>query len=291
MILLLLLVLLFPFGVTFSRYVGDWFYQHYLEAQQFYFNSDKLTTKTPLYRINNWSGIGEFKLQIDINSIANNLLKSEMDIDYTIEYYCQSDVICNASKDKGIIYAASNKDNFELTITPQREFKDGESTTIEVYATSISPYKKRIGATFMISVGKQGISYEIIDSKNSPYLKLNITNSISSYKVKTAFGSYQVGDELDEAIYVTLPKEDQEKCYSAIITIAFDPNVILLDTTESIIQEAIVKTTAIDSVDYINEMIFDVDALSSTEIRFYKVNVEEDYSFPLGTTDSVITVS
>ena len=68
---------------------------------------------------------------------------------------------------------------------------------------------------FVLVVGKEKTSYEIVDSVNSKYLDLNITNTLSYYNVETAFGNYSVGDRIDVDTYLTLPETDKQKCYSA----------------------------------------------------------------------------
>ena len=46
----------------------------------------------------------------------------------------------------------------------------------------------------------------------------------------------------------------------------------------------------IDNYSYINGISFKVDALSSETVRFYKANASMNYSYPLGSVNSIVNV-
>ena len=46
----------------------------------------------------------------------------------------------------------------------------------------------------------------------------------------------------------------------------------------------------IDNYSYINGISFKVDALSSEIVRFYKANASMNYSYPLGSVNSIVNV-
>ena len=50
------------------------------------------------------------------------------------------------------------------------------------------------------------------------------------------------------------------------------------------------RTVMIDNYSYINGISFKVDALSSEIVRFYKANASMNYSYPLGSVNSIVNV-
>ena len=277
--IIVVLFMLSPVIYSFSRYIANIVNDYYLESKNFYFNSNRVKQSGSLYKINNWTGVGDFSLDISVNSRKNAIHASDFDITYNVTYTCPADVICTLNKNSGTIYHATNDDDFRLTITPQRAFNDGESVTVHIAAISQSPYIKKIEADFQMIVGKRGVTYEITDETNRPYLMVAITNAITSYKIITAFDSYSVGDEIDMSVYRALSDVNKAKCASAIIMLSFDPNIVLLDTTSSVLNNATTQTQLINGVSYVREITFKVDAMSSYEVRFYKKTPSANYSY------------
>ena len=70
----LLIIIILPLTITFSRYVYSKVVDYILETKKFYFNSDKLTKDGKIYEINNWSGTDPFNIEFDLNNRKNNLL-------------------------------------------------------------------------------------------------------------------------------------------------------------------------------------------------------------------------
>ena len=283
-----MIIVLIPTIYTFTRYFLKENADYYLESKNFYFNSNRLKKDNPLYKINNWTGVGVFTLDISMNSRKNNLLESNFDIAYNLSYTCTGDVICSISKNSGVIYETTHMDDFVLTISPTRAFDEGESVYINVSATSTVPYVSTISADFEIVVGKRGVSYTIDDEDNRPYLLVAITNAITSYEVKEAFDSYSIGDEIDVDTYLNLTSTNKNKCISALIRLNFDPNDVVLDTTSSILNDAIIQSILIDGINYVNEITFKMDAMSSLEVRFYKLDNTKNYSYPFNASPIVL---
>ena len=233
----ILIVLLAIPTFSFSRYVYSIVKDYINMTSTFFFKSDFLSEKNPEYTITNWSGVDNYTLTINMNSIKNELKKATVDISYAIELECEDTVTCLLSKESGIIYANNgaedqrNRDSFTITVAPKQAFDSNQTTTFKVKTTSTAPYVKSISAEFTLKVEKVGISYEITDSKNSVYSVLRITNSVTYYTVQQAFGSYSVGDEINSATYNQLSAENKAKCASAILTLAFDPRVVAIDMT------------------------------------------------------------
>jgi len=289
-LVIILICAILPLVTTLTRYILEKVEDYYLESKNFYFNSNYLKKDNPLYQINNWTGIGNFTIDISLNSSKNNLLSSDFDITYDITYTCPADLNCTFDNTSGIIYKATHTDSIKLTIIPTRVFEEKESATIHVEATSKDPYVRTISADFQIIVGKTGVTYAIDDAKNNPYLIVSITNALTSYKVTSPFSTYQVGDELDINVYRALSDQEKKNCVSATISLSFDPNIIVLDTTSEVLKEGIINNQDIDGLSYVNKITFTMDAMSSQEVRFYKIDHTKNYTYPIVNQNSIVTV-
>lgn len=275
---------------VFGRYVVSNIKDSFSRTKEFYFYSDKLGANTPTYQIENWSGVDDYTITINMNSTKNSLLAASYDIEYNISYIASDNIICELSKTEGVIYSDKNTDYFNLTITPNTTLKTGDSVYVEIIASTELPYKATLKGGFTLIVGQEQLTYTIDDSYNSPYLEVNITNTLSYYTVQEDFDSHSKGDKITREEYFLLSEENREKCYSARVQLDFSPDYVLLDTTSSAYRKAVdVTTTQIDSRTYINSVVFDVDAISSKSVRFYKRNEAEDYSYP-NNNESIVQV-
>ena len=295
-ILLFLLMFFFSSGTTLARYAYTEIRDFYLNSKKFYFNCDKLSASGSLIEMTNWSGVGEYQVTFNMNSYANNNLYSDDDITYNITYTCSSNVTCSIvdNKTSSTILGSKNTDEFTIVISVPTDvtLHDNDSVELNVEATSTSPYKKKLSGTFRLVVGYYGLSYEIDDEKGSPYLETRITNTLDYYKVTTDFDTYHVGDQIDIPTYLALTDEQKQNCASAIITLTFDPTEVLLDMTSEDYLNAISTTkTTIDGYDYITSITFKMDALSSEQVKFYKINTALDNTYPNASNQSIITVS
>ncbi len=292
-IFLVMIILLLPLSITFSRYVIESVKNYLMVANNFFFNSDKLVEGGITYGINNWGGGTYIDVQFQLNNHKNNILTSDTDIVYTVEADCdETKVICNLSAESGTIQVAEKTDDLLLRITPIVEFNDNDSISVTVTANSTSPYEKELSATFVVTVGRRGIDYEIRDSLGSPYLMFTVTNSLETYKAREAFGNYAAGDPVLFADYMNLSDADKAKCASIVVTLSFNPNTVILDTTSDILNDATYTTTTYQGINYINQITFGMDKLMSKEIRFYKRNSDVNYSYTSGSVGNpVITFS
>ncbi len=295
LIISFLLLLLFG-GVSFGRYSYKEIRDFYLATKKFYFNSDKLTEKGANYRIENWSGVGTYSVTVNMNSFDNNNLFSEENINYDIEYDCSTGVTCSSleNKNSGVISTSQHTDSFTIVITVPTEtvFETGDMVVLNIRTKSTSPYEKELKGRFTLVVGQYGLSYEIEDSVNSPYLSIRITNTLDYYRVLESFDNYNEGTQIDIETYLSLSEENKAKCSSAIVNLSFDPNVIILDMTSEDYQKAInTGQEIINNHNYINRMSFKIDALSSETVKFYKADPSQNYTYPIVNDNSVITVS
>ncbi len=291
-IILLILLCSISFVIIFGRYVTNTINNFFLRSKEFYFYSDKLSEENSVYQVDNWSGVDDYLITINMNSRENNIEAATYDIGYDISYTYSDNVICNVSKTKGTIYADTNSDFFNIIITPNTQLSTGDKVTVEVEVNSTAPYKKTLKGKFTLVVGEEKLSYQITDKARNPYMLLSMTNTLTYYNVREAFGSYNIGDKIDIDTYLSLTDDEKRKCYSAIATISFDPKKVLVDITNSTyIDSYDIQTTIIDGKTYINGFTIEIDAISSKEIRFYKVDVNKDYTYPNNDNKSVVTVS
>lgn len=279
------------FTATYGRYIYNGLRNYYLSTKNFYFNSDKLSEETAYYQLDNWSGVEPVTITFNMNSKKNNIVSSPDNITYNISFTCSENVTCTSTKDTGLIMNGTNTDNFSITMTPNVTLANDDSIWLEVTTNATSPYTKTLSGRFTINVGEIGLSYEIVDSVNSPYLDFNITNTLDYYKVFESFTGHDVGDRIEVSEYLSLSTVDKKKCAAARITLTFDPALLKLDMTNEAYLQAVSTTTTTlsDGFDYINSVTFGTDALSSTSVRFYKMNTSNNYTYPFITENPIIS--
>lgn len=280
-VIFLIILVLFIFIVNvFGKYVTSSIHDFFLRSKEFYFYSDKLKEEGAEYQVENWSGVDNYEITINMNSRNNNLDVTSYDIPYEISYKCSDNIICQLSKTSGTIFANDNTDFFNVLITPNTTLNSGDTVWVEITATSNSAYKKTITGRFTLVVGKENLSYEIEDTPGNPYLELKITNTLSYYTIAQAFGNYDVGDRITSDVYQSLSDADKDKCYSARVNIEFDPKNVLIDITDGTYKQGTnIQTEKIDGYTYINKFSLSIEAISSVKIRMYKTDVSQDYSY------------
>ena len=291
-IIITILLFAISFVTVFGRYVTNSINDFFMRSKEFYFYSDKLSEEKTIFQIENWSGVDDYTITVNMNSRKNNLEVATYDIGYNITYTCSDNVICELSKDKGIIAKETNTDFFNLTITPNTQLDTGDKVVVEIEATTNSNYAKTIKGRFTLIVGQEKLTYHITDSSNNPYAELRITNTLSYYVVAQNFSNFTTGQKIDFDTYLSLSEADKAKCYSSIVTITFDPSEILIDNTSESYQKATnVTTKTINGKSYINSITLSIDAISSVDLRFYKVDTSKDYTYPNLNNYSVVSVT
>ena len=85
-ILLLLAIVLcsISFVIVFGRYVTNSVNNFFMRSKEFYFFSDKLSENLDIFQIENWSGVDDYTITINMNSRKNNLEVATYDIAYDI---------------------------------------------------------------------------------------------------------------------------------------------------------------------------------------------------------------
>lgn len=290
-IYLILGIILFviTIGLTYGRYAYNGLKDFYLASKNFYFYSDKLTSNRAIYQIDNWSGVDSYQLTINLNNSKNNLVHANTDINYEISYICSSNALCSVSKTSDTLYEASITDYFTALITPNEALKNNDEVWMEVTVKSTYPYKKTLSARFILKVGIPGISYAIDDVEGRPYFNLSVTNTTDYYLVKEAFGIYEVDQRIDYNTYISLSEEDKSKCALPLITLTFDPTVVILDMTNTAYLNAeSYTTTEINGYSYVNSISFRIALESSEVVKFYKASTNMDYTYPIVNETSIV---
>ena len=293
-ITLVVLVGLLVLGIAYAKYFLNIINNYILETKKFYFNSSVLTVNNKHYQIYNWDGVSTYHITVDLNNRKNNERYTTSDIEYTIRVACDATkLLCTASKSSGIIREETHTDSYQITITPIVNFAAGESIGITTYAESTSPYVKQLSATYELNVVNSRFTYDIEDKTGDLVMNLNLTNSMAYYEVEQAFGTYSVGDEISNDVYQTLSDTDKAKCFSAIVTLTFDPNVVILDSTDESIKNRLstpYQTTTINGNSYVSKYSFKVDAAMNKKIIFYKANPYTNYTYPIKNPTSIVQV-
>ena len=278
---------------TLAKYVVEEFHSYYLDAKNFYFTSNRLKKSTATYMVNNWSGVGSFDISFNLLSMKNSYVYTDYDIPYTVTATCPNDVGCVLDKTSGTVYHedVNHSDTVTLSVNPTRSYAENERLEIYIEASSTAPYIETISANFVYVVGKQGVTYEVEDEANRPYMLLKITNAINSCKVVTAFGNYAVNDEIETSVYRTLSDADKAKCISKTVLLNFNPNTIVLDTTDNLARTATTTTTTISGTAYINSLQFVLEPSSTTVIKYYKLLPANNYTYPHNNDPCIVTVT
>ena len=284
-----IILLIITIGLSYGRYAYNGIKDFYLASKNFYFNSDKLKQNRAIYQIDNWSGVDPYLLTINLNNSKNNLVHANTDIAYEISYVCSSNALCSTSKTNGTLYEDSITDYFTALITPNAALQNDDEVWMEITVKSTYPYKKSLSARFIFKVGIPGISYAIDDVKGRPYFDLSVTNTTDYYLVKEAFGTYEINQRIDYNTYSSLSEEDKAKCALPLITLTFDPSVVILDMTNTAYLNAEnYTTTEIDGYNYVNSISFRIALESSEAVKFYKANANMDYTYPIVNNTSIV---
>lgn len=298
-ILLISLVFLILCGITFGKYIYNAIDNYILETKGFYFKSSVLSMNTKEYKISNWDGANSYALTVDLSNKKNQFVSTDADISYSVEVSCSKGVTCTTSLDanSGILYKndSDGATSFEITMIPDSGVVFNSDDTVEVLieVTATSPYKKKISAKYFISVENADFSYNIVDSSGDSIFTLNLTNSLAYYEVEQAFGSHKIGNLINLEDYEKLSSSDKDKCFSAKVTIEFEPGEIFLDMTNRTYLHRIKnseKTIKIKGHDYISKYTFNINATSSEKVLFYKDLPSNNFTYPIVNNSSIIDV-
>ena len=281
-------------SVAFGRYIRNIIQNYILETQNFYFNSSILNINGKHYSVTNWDGVNAYPLTIDLNNRKSEDIYTKTDIVYTISVTCPSTVTCALSKNGDTIHPLDQTDSYQIIVTPHQNFGENDTVTVYTEVTSTSPFRKTMSATYTIGVERSDFGYEIVDSVNAKYLTINFTNAIPFYQVQTAFGDYAVNDYVSLDEYALLSADDQAKCFSAIVTVSYDPSILFVDMSNKYFVHRLptgYTEQTIDGHQWVSGFSFKVNASSSSAINFYKDDITQNYTYPIVNSSSIINVS
>lgn len=143
-------------------------------------------------------------------------------------------------------------------VTPKHAIDKNETVTIKIKASTQEPYKKEISCEVTLRVKQIAVnSYSIEDVPNRNYALLKLTNVQGS----------------------GMP-----------VTLEFDPSIVRIDLSDESYINRIENSEVTASGGFVKSFTFTMDKESSKIIKFYKVDVSKDYTYPSGDADSVVTV-
>lgn len=131
--------------------------------------------------------------------------------------------------------------------------------TIRIKASTQEPYRKEISCEISLRIQQVlANSYEIEDVANRNYLVLKIVNT------------HDTGGN---------------------VSLEFDPNVVRIDLNDEAYLNRVEGSEETNSDGYVQKFVFTMEKEAAKNIKFYKVDMSQDYTYPSGNTDSVITVN
>ena len=271
----ILLIIIFIIITTpvFGRYVYNGIKEMYLSSKKFYFTSNYLgTNKT----YTNWGGSEVYVVNFELYSYDNKLRKMTEDLDCVINAKIKSgSATCyiesegststqntiNASLNKTITVANDNKIKVTVYIVPTQIIANGSNIVVEVSATSVSPFEKKLSNDITLTSTAQ-TDYSIRDGDGDNYAELIVSNS-----------------------------KEQE----VTVSLSFDPEDVEIDSNDEIFDDSrtTYMSTTVDGVDFISSVKFKLSGQSSKGIKFYKIDKNNDYTYEQNNNNystSVVTV-
>lgn len=265
-------IFLIVFVVTiavFGRYIYNSVRESYFTAKQFYFSSDILTVNGSEYQYDNWGGVDIYPIEFELYSYNNVLSRVDYDLEYTVTCESLSDKIsCTVNTENGgttangVIYATlngtpNNASRVLILVKPLAQLTKGEVVKLRVKAKTQVPYEKEISCEFSLQIRTESEStYSISDIENRDYALLELVNGNDT---------------------------------SAQVVLTFDPSKVRLDLNDEIYQ----NSTSIETNGngFIKKIVFNMLEESSKNVKFYKVDKTQNYSYPGVSDSSVISVS
>ena len=245
--------------VVFGRFIYNNIREAYFTAKQFYFTSDILTANGANYLYTNWGGYDVYPIEFELRSYNNSLTKLDYDLEYTVS--CETSdtdkIRCtiNSYDDNatntatGTIYATTNFSKIVVFVKPLVKIERSDTVKVRVIAKTEAPYHKEISCEFSLkpeTIGEN--TYSIEDSANSEYALLKLVN-------------------VSEA--------------GMDVTLEFDPKELRLDLNDEIYKNKIsMETTTISGSEYVKKIVFHMEKEFTRNVKFYKVDKSQNYTYP-----------
>lgn len=257
-LLLLIPIILIGLTATFSRYIYNKLSEHYLESKEFYFYSDVLTIDNKTYTAQNWDGTISYIIPLIVKNYKNDLAITADDINYELSINCPDNATCTSDLTGNIdtlTGGEKSETKINITVVMNDKVEAGDKVKVEVTAKSTSTYKKTLKGNFNIEISDT--TFEIDDKENRAYLVLRLANAT--------------------------PNTHTYK-------LSFDPTILNIDMTNSLVINGTKSTTTINNETFINGLEVIVSGTNSEEILFYKNDITKDYSYPITNETPIITV-
>lgn len=263
-IILLICLITMP---TFARYIYNNARDLYLKSRNFSFSSNLLTTMGKSYKYANWSGVDDYEFNLQLYSYENELslftyegdglvYNLTCEVEDTTKATAHIETTAGGATASGYIPNSTNVKDVKIYLRPTENLQVGDTVKVNVNASTTVPYQKQISATFNIKVTGQGVTYSIEDEEASIYATLKLVNT---------------------------------KGTTNRITLAYDPNLVVIDVTNEYYENRVSQTsTTIDGVKYVNSVTFDMEPADVKNIRFYKKNINANYTYPGGIYGSMV---
>ena len=252
---------------TFGRYIYNSARDLYLKSHNFSFSSNLLTTTGKTYKYANWSGVDDYEIDLQLYSYENELSLFTYEGDglaYSLTCTVDDDTKATAHIETaageatatGYIPNTTIVKDIKIYLKPTENLEEGDTVKVNVTASTTVPYKKTITATFNIKVTGQGVTYSIEDEEASIYATLKLVNT---------------------------------KSETNTITLSWNPSKVVIDVTNEYYERRTGETsTAVNGVEYVNSITFDMEAADVKNIRFYKKDINANYTYPGGTYGSMV---
>lgn len=274
-LILVIIIIMFVLSVpVFGRYIYHSIREAYLLSKQFYFTSDVLTATGANYTYTDWGGLDQYVIEFDLYSYNNELAKLDYDLEYKVT--CETittdkitavidDGSTGSSTIEGIIYGVpptgTNESTVRILVNPKVELHKGDIVKLRVTAETEEPYQKQISCTYTLEVAQETLNtFTIEDVNNRDYAILKLVNK---YETATP------------------------------VILEFDPSELRLDLNDEIYRDntGVGTTNIIGQGTFINEIEFTLPAEAAKNVKFYKVNKSENYSYSGVEGTSAITVT
>ena len=213
-------------------------------------------------KTNNWSGSTVYRIDIELYSFKNELLKYEGDLNYKIicDNYDESLIDCKVGSQEGtaeysgiISESENNTDKITIYVIPKLN-EDGTSkvnfntkVSLRIRAIAESTYKKSLYADYEITA--KGIEYSVDDIEYGNYSTITLKNLTK------------------EATMVSVEVPVNE--------LRMDMSDIIVGNTEQ--YETEYTTQDIDGEPYVKKITFKMQPESSKSLHYYKVNKYTNY--------------
>lgn len=151
-------------GATVAKYISEDEVDMAYSAKNFYFESDLLKEDITDAEYNYAEGIDSISFYLKNN--ADSLRFSEVDINYT----------ATLTKDGTVIDIKTGTIAKDAVNTSAVQFDNLEGGEYVVTAEATSPYSKTLTGKFILAGVDKTLSWDIVDSANSPIVELTVTS-------------------------------------------------------------------------------------------------------------------